>query len=101
LVLDQPLTRQPRIEARGTPDPGLFDLVLSNPGLTDVSLPSRIRLPTSCTDADGANEYEAATIDGGLVLARAHSSLLHPDSELSLGWARCAHNPTGELHGQT
>lgn len=101
LVLDQSLTRQPRIEARGTPDPRLFDLVLSNPGLTDVPLPSRIPLPTTCTDADGANEYEATTNDGGLVLARAHSSLLHPDSELPLGWARCAHNPTGELHGQT
>jgi hypothetical protein len=74
---------------------------MSNPGPTDVPLPSRIPLPTTCTDADGANEYEAATIDGGLTLSRAHPSLLHPGSELALGWARCAHNPTGELHGQT
>jgi hypothetical protein len=101
LVLDQPLTRQPRIEARGTPDPRLFDLVMSNPGPTDVPLPSRIPLPTTCTDADGANEYEATTIDGGLTLSRAHPSLLHPGSELPLGWTRCTHNPTGELHGQT
>jgi hypothetical protein len=101
LVLDQPLTRQSRIGARATADPRLFDLVLSNPGPTDVPLPSRIQLPTSCTDADGANEYESTTIDGGLTLARDHPTLLHPGSELSLGWARCTRNPTGELHGQT
>lgn len=101
LVLDQPLTRQPRIDARATADPRLFDLVLSNPGPTDVPLPSRIPLPASCTDTDGANEYEATTIDGGLALAHPHPTLLHPGSELSLGWARCARNPTGELHGQT
>ena len=101
LVLGQPLTPQPRIEARATQDPRLFDLVLINPGPTDVALPSRVQLPTSCTDADGANEYEPTTAAGRIALSRAHPSLLRPGSDLSLGWARCVSNPTRELYGQT
>ena len=92
------LTAAARIIARPTSDPMLFDLIAQNSGDTDVSPPTHIMLAGNCNDADGVSGYEAQTIEGRFWLVRPAPSLLHPQHEISVGWARCEHDPSKELH---
>lgn len=101
VVQDKPLTQAARIVARPTSDPKLFDLFVKNTGDTDVSPPARILLASNCNDADGVSGYEARTIEKRFWLVRPTPSLLHPQGEISVGWARCDHDPSKDLHAQS
>jgi hypothetical protein len=101
VIQGKPLTPAARITARPTSDPKLFDLIAQNTGDTDVSPPTRIKLAGNCSDADGVSGYVAETVEGRLWLVRPASPLLHPQHEISVGWARCDQDPTKELHEQS
>lgn len=101
VIQGKPLTPAARIMARPTSDPRLFDLIAKNSGDTDVSPPTRIKLTDNCSDADGVGGYVARTTEGGIWLVRQAPPLLHPQHEISVGWARCEHDPSKELHEQS
>jgi len=101
VVQGVPLTPAARIGVRRTSDPKLFDVVLQNPGHTDVSSSARIRLAASCSDADGVGGYLAQTIEGRLWLVRQTPTLLRAQHEFAAGWARCEQDPSKELNGQS
>jgi hypothetical protein len=101
VIQGMPLTAAARIMARPTSDPKLFDLIAQNTGATDVSPPTRIKLTSNCSDADGVSGYVAQAVEGRLWLVRPAPSLLHPQHEISVGWARCEQDPSKELHEQS
>lgn len=101
VIQGMPLTAAARIMARPTSDPKLFDLIAQNTGDTDVSPPTRIKLAGNCSDADGVSGYVGQTIEGRLWLVRPASPQLHPQHEISVGWARCDQDPSKELNEQS
>ncbi len=71
--------------------PDLWNVVLSNDGTADTSLPTRTRLDRTCQAADGANGFRLAV--GGpadhRVLESNGSGRLRAKSKRTIGWARC------------
>jgi hypothetical protein len=100
LVLDQPLDSKVAFDVTATQDAKLFNLAVRNPGATDVMLPTRIRLPKDCEDADGANDFIMESQEGNLWLSRHDPPLLQPGSEIAIGWVRCGNSPRGEIHAE-
>jgi uncharacterized protein DUF3142 len=81
----------PEIEARAekSATPGMSDIVLINEGDTDATLPLRIDLPASCTNADGVNGYTLDRTESGLTIKRAQEGLLRVHRRRLIGWMRC------------
>ena len=65
------------------------DLVLVNAGTADASLPSRIRLDSTCVAADGINGYTLDRDAQSLVLRRTQDGLLRAGRQRTIGWIRC------------
>lgn len=101
LIQGKPLTQVVGLIARPTSDPRLFDLVARNDGETDASPPTQIKLAANCSDADGLGVYAAKEMEGRFWLVRNTPSLLHPQREINVGWARCEENPSKALHDQS
>ena len=86
----QPLSPRLVAASRASGTPGAPNIRLENLGRTDAPLPSRIRLPSACTLADGVNGYRLQRQADSLWLQRLQPGLLHPGELRNVGWARCA-----------
>jgi hypothetical protein len=76
-----------------TKSPGLWTIVLSNPGPIDRPLPRRVELDSACSMADGANGFriaKAADDENGPVLEAPGGGWLRANRMRTIGWARCA-----------
>ncbi len=69
---------------------GLQNIVLFNPGDTDIALPRQLTLDPACTVGDAANGYEAVMDRHGLRLVRIQDGLLTGKSSRIIGWTRCS-----------
>jgi Protein of unknown function (DUF3142) len=89
------------VEAQAVPGarPGLSDIRLINAEDVDAELPRRVVLPGGCGLADGINGYALAQRDGGPVLERVQSGLLHGHHQQIIGWMRCTAG-LGDIHVQ-
>ena len=68
--------------------PGLYEVVLSNPGEIDVRLPAKLSL-VGCTSGDGANGYDFSPEKNNFILLRHEDGLLTGKSSRIIGWTRC------------
>lgn len=85
-----PLSSRLSVRARPAATAGAVDILLSNDGDVDVSLPSALSLPADCKLADGINGYVLVSDRNGLRLQRRQDGWLHAHRERAVGWARCA-----------
>ncbi|WP_311971007.1 DUF3142 domain-containing protein [Pseudomonas baltica] len=89
-VLTQaPIRAQISVQLRGTADPQLFDLVLSNSGVGDGPPPSTLRITGQCVAADGINGYFMERNASGLRFQARQPGLLKPGRQRTVGWLRC------------
>lgn len=93
----QPLHSELQAQAHATPDPDMADLILSNAGNADASLPTIVRLDQACQIADGVNGYVLASDTKGKYLKRAQDGLLRAGRQRNIGWIRCHTNPDSLL----
>jgi hypothetical protein len=79
----------------------VWDVVLSNDGPSDVSVPRKVRLDPTCEMADGANGFQLAMVSARagapLVLEAADAGRLRAQTKRTIGWARCS-EPGGGVH---
>lgn len=85
-----PLSSRLSVRVRPAATAGAVDILLSNDGDVDVSLPSTLSLPADCKLADGINGYVLVSDRNGLRLQRRQDGWLHAHRERAVGWARCA-----------
>ena len=99
VALGKPL--HPRIEAitEKSDTPGMSDIALINEGDTDATLPPRIDLPVSCTNADGVNGYTLDRTESGLTIQREQDGLLPGHRRRLIGWMRC-NPPEVAIHAE-
>jgi hypothetical protein len=90
VVLGKPLHRRIEAIAEKSDTPGMSDIVLINEGDTDATLPPRIDLPASCTNADGVNGYTLDRTESRLTIKREQDGLLPGHRRRLIGWMRCA-----------
>jgi len=93
VVRGAPLRGRVEALAEATGQPGLSNLVLSNPEAVDADLPQRVELPRNCVLADGINGYTLADTGAGLAVQRLRAGLLHGHHRQVIGWARCTGEP--------
>lgn len=73
---------------------GLHDIILSNNGNADATLPLAVRLDQACPLADGINGYVLASDANGNYFKRAQDGLLRTGRQRTIGWIRCPDNST-------
>lgn len=73
------------------------DLVISNAGSLDASMPERIMVrPADCEAADALAGYSLQRESSGLTLRRIENATLRAGSERVIAWLRCR-NPDAEI----
>jgi hypothetical protein len=87
---------RPSLTVNATPatDPGRYDVLLTNDGDADMSLPPLIRIGGACAYADGINGYELQRGERGLFLQRSRVGILRAGRRLAVGWVRCDGAPS-------
>jgi hypothetical protein len=93
VIRGEPLRGRVEALAEATGQPGLRNLVLSNPEDVDADLPQRVALPENCALADGINGYTLASTGAGLAVQRQRAGLLRAHHRQVIGWMRCAGEP--------
>lgn len=86
-----PIDAQISAQLRGTADPQLFDLVVSNTGVGDGPAPTLIRITGDCVAADGINGYFMARDATGISFQTRQPGLLKAGRQRPIGWLRCEH----------
>ncbi|MEQ5844068.1 DUF3142 domain-containing protein [Paraburkholderia acidicola] len=84
-----PLRPALSVRTRAAAGSAAADVVLVNAGTADASLPSRIRLDSTCEAADGINGYTLDRDAQNLVLRRTQDGLLRAGRQRTIGWIRC------------
>jgi Protein of unknown function (DUF3142) len=93
VIRGEPLRGRVEALAEATGQPGLRNLVLSNPEAVDADLPQRVKLPENCALADGINGYTLASTGAGLAVERVRAGLLRGHHRQVIGWVRCTGEP--------
>ena len=94
VLMRQALQAQLKVFAQRATTAGTLDLVLSNTGNADTTLPFTIRWDGVCRAADGINGYTLEQDNAGWYLRRARDGLLRAGSLRHIGWIRCDTPPT-------
>jgi len=99
VVRGEPLTGRIEAEARPSEVPGMLDLVIGNPGGTDVALPRRIEVAGACGLGDGINGYRLDRQADRQSFIRVGDGMLPQQGRRAIGWLRCDGNQI-EIHVQ-
>jgi len=94
VLMRQALQAELKVFAQRATTAGTLDLVLSNTGNADTTLPFTIRWDGVCRAADGINGYTLEQDNAGWYLRRARDGLLRAGSLRHIGWIRCDTPPT-------
>ena len=94
VLMRQALQAELKVFAQRATTAGTLDLVLSNTGNADTTLPFTIRWDGVCRAADGINGYTLEQDNAGWYLRRARDGLLRAGSLRPIGWIRCDTPPT-------
>lgn len=94
VLLRQPLNPVLQVTAQPAAADGTLDLMLSNTGNADTTLPITIRWNGVCRGGDGINGYTLERDGAGGYLRRGPDGLLRAGSSRNIGWIRCETPPT-------
>lgn len=99
VLMRQPLAPELQVTAQPAAAQNTLDLILSNTGNADATLPFTIRWNGVCRAGDGINGYTLERDGAGWYLRRSHDGLFRAGSLRNIGWIRCDTPPT-TFHAQ-
>lgn len=78
---------------------GAFDITVRNSGNLEAKLPSSVEIEgTGCTDSDALPGYRAEKASGKTRFVRESEASLPATQARPLGWIRCTHLVTADIH---
>lgn len=97
MLTDAPLVETLQVQARAGHESGLSELVVTNTGNLDTTLPRRIIVNSPCSPADGVAGYRMMRDGDTLTLERIRPPPIAAGASQIVGWMRCKERMIGRI----